>query len=60
MIIPKTVWIPSRRSRMTAEPSDAETYSHVSISEANKSSPVRGMTGFDVMPHLMGHRLFMM
>ena len=29
---------------MTTEPSDAETCLHVSISEANKSSPVRGMT----------------
>ncbi|SOD14268.1 hypothetical protein SAMN06298224_1746 [Fibrobacter sp. UWB16] len=29
---------------MTKEPSDAETCLHVSISEANKSSPVRGMT----------------
>ena len=29
---------------MTMEPSDAETCLHVSISEANMSSPVRGMT----------------
>ncbi len=29
---------------MTTEPSDAETCLHDSISEANKSSPVRGMT----------------
>ena len=29
---------------MTKEPSDAETCLHVSISEASKSSPVRGMT----------------
>ena len=29
---------------MTTEPSDAETCLHVSISEANKSSPVREMT----------------
>ena len=29
---------------MTTEPSDAETCLHVSISDANKSSPVRGMT----------------
>ena len=29
---------------MTKEPSDAETCLHVSISEANKSDPFRGMT----------------
>ena len=29
---------------MTTEPSDAETCLHVSISEANKSGHVRGMT----------------
>ena len=32
------------RSGMTTEPSDAETCLHVSISEANKSGHVRGMT----------------
>ncbi|SOD12799.1 hypothetical protein SAMN06298224_0873 [Fibrobacter sp. UWB16] len=32
------------RSGMTKEPSDAETCLHVSISEANKSDPFRGMT----------------
>ena len=32
------------RAGMTTEPSDAETCLHVSASEANKSSPVRGMT----------------
>ena len=31
---------------MTKEPSDAETCLHVSISEANQSGPVRGMTCF--------------
>ncbi len=30
---------------MTMEPGDAETCLHVSISEANMSSPFRGMTG---------------
>ena len=34
---------------MTMEPSDAETCLHVSVSEANMSSPVRGMTVLDFL-----------